>query len=297
MCQTERRLRRTRDFTIPSFFCKFASAKDHIGVGNQMAEQQIRFDDGAAYEQMMGIWSRSAGEIFLDWLAPPLGLRWIDIGCGNGAFTELLVERCSPVEVQGIDPSEGQLAFARTRSASRLAKFHQGDAMALPFADSSFDAAVMALVLVFVPDPAKGVSEMVRVVVPGGAVVTYMWDMLGGGFPSDPIYSEIQAMGIVPTRPPRMDASRMEALRGLWIGAGLEDVQTREITVHRTFVDFDDFWATSLKSPALRPTLAAMTSGDVETLISRVRARMPTDADGRITAGARAHAIRGRRPR
>ena len=47
--------------------------------------------------------------------------------------------------------------------------------MALPFADSSFDAAVMALVLVFVPDPAKGVSEMVRVVVPGGAVVTYMW--------------------------------------------------------------------------------------------------------------------------
>jgi ubiquinone/menaquinone biosynthesis C-methylase UbiE len=76
-----------------------------------MAEQQIRFDDGASYEQMMGIWSRSAGEIFLDWLVPPLGLRWIDIGCGNGAFTELLVERCSPSEVQGIDPSEGQLAL------------------------------------------------------------------------------------------------------------------------------------------------------------------------------------------
>src|SRR5215207_2105290 len=81
-----------------------------------------------------------------------------------GAFTELLVERCSPAEVQGIDPSEEQLAFARTRPAARLAKFHQGDAMALPFADSSFDAAVMALVLVFVADPAKGVSEMVRVV-------------------------------------------------------------------------------------------------------------------------------------
>jgi ubiquinone/menaquinone biosynthesis C-methylase UbiE len=268
-----------------------------LGQEIKMAEQQIRFDDGAGYEQMMGIWSRFAGEIFLDWLALPLGLRWIDIGCGNGAFTELLVERCSPVEVQGIDPSEGQLAFARTRPASRLAKFHQGDAMALPFADSSFDAAVMALVLVFVPDPVKGVSEMVRVVVPGGAVVTYMWDMLGGGFPLDPIYSEIQAMGILPTRPPRMDASRMEALRDLWIDAGLEDVQTREITVHRTFANFDDFWMTNLKSPALRPTVAAMKSGDVETLISRVRARLPADADGRITYGARAHAIRGRRPR
>ena len=95
-----------------------------------MVEQSIRFDDGAAYEQMMGIWSRFAGEIFLDWLAPPSGLRWIDIGCGNGAFTELLVERCAPVEVQGIDPSEGQLAFARTRPALRGAEFRQGDAMA-----------------------------------------------------------------------------------------------------------------------------------------------------------------------
>jgi ubiquinone/menaquinone biosynthesis C-methylase UbiE len=129
-----------------------------------MAEQAIRFDDGAAYEQMMGIWSRFAGEIFLDWLAPPSGLRWIDIGCGNGAFTELLVERCAPLEVQGIDPSEGQLAFARTRPAARVAEFSQGDAMVLPFPANRFDAAVMALVLVFVPDPAKGIGEMIRVV-------------------------------------------------------------------------------------------------------------------------------------
>ena len=89
----------------------------------------------------------------------------------------------------------------------------------------------------------------------------------------------------------------MEALRDLWIGAGLEDVQTREITVHRTFANFDDFWMTNLKSPALRPTVAAMKSGDVETLISRVRARLPADADGRITYGARAHAVSGRRPK
>jgi hypothetical protein len=94
-----------------------------------------------------------------------------------------------------------------------------------------------------------------------------------------------------------MDASRMEALRDLWIGAGLEDVQTREITVHRTFANFDNFWTTNLKSPALQPTVAAMKSGDVETLISRVRERLLADANGRITVGARAHAVRGRRPR
>ena len=93
-----------------------------------MAGGQIRFEDGAAYERMMGTWSRLAGAIFLDWLAPRSGLRWIDVGCGNGAFTELLVERCAPTEVQGIDPSEAQLAFARSRPAARIAEFRQGDA-------------------------------------------------------------------------------------------------------------------------------------------------------------------------
>src|SRR5215468_4859737 len=101
--------------------------------GTLMGETQIRFEDGAAYERNMGNWSQRAGSIFLDWLAAASDLKWIDVGCGNGAFTELLVERCAPVEVQGIDPSEGQLAFARTRPAARIAKFSRGDAMALPY--------------------------------------------------------------------------------------------------------------------------------------------------------------------
>jgi ubiquinone/menaquinone biosynthesis C-methylase UbiE len=262
-----------------------------------VAEQIIRFEDGAGYEQMMGIWSRLVGEDFLPWLAPSPGLRWIDVGCGNGAFTELLIERCAPVEVEGIDPSEGQLTFARTRPSARLAKFSKGDAMALPFATGSFDAAVMALVLVFIPDPRKGVDEMVRVVNPGGTVATYMWDMLGGGFPLDPIILEMRGMGLAPPRPPQMDASRMEALRNLWNAAGLKDVETRKITVHRTFKNFDDFWMTKLKAPSIGPTIAAMESRDVETLKNRVRARLPADAEGCISYGASAHAIKGHVPK
>jgi ubiquinone/menaquinone biosynthesis C-methylase UbiE len=261
-----------------------------------MTEQQIRFEDGAAYEQMMGIWSRFAGEIFLDWLAPPQGLHWIDVGCGNGAFTERLVERCAPAEVQGIDPSEGQLAFARTRPAVRMAEFQLGDAMALPFPADRFDAAVMALVLVFVPEPAKGIAEMVRVVRPGGIVAAYMWDMLGGGFPLDPLLIEMREMGLTAPRPPQREASRIEAMRDLWKGAGLEAVETREISVNRTYADFDEFWMTSMKSPSLGPTIAALPTAEVETLKSGVRARLPTDSDGRITHGARANAIKGRLP-
>ena len=117
--------------------------------------------------------------------------------------------------------------------------------------------------------------------------------MLGGGFPLDPILVEMRAMGLTPPRPPQMDASRMEALRDLWTGAGLEAVETREITVHRTFADFDDFWTTNMKAPSVGPTVATMASGDAETLKSRVRARLPADTEGRITYGARAHAIKG----
>ncbi len=261
-----------------------------------MAEQQIRFDDGASYERMMGIWSRLIGDVFIDWLAPRAGLQWVDIGCGSGALTELLIERCAPAEIQGIDPSEAQLAFARTRPAARMAEFRQGDAMALPFPEDRFDAAVMALVIFFVPEPAKGVAEMVRVVRPGGTVACYVWDILGGGMPAEPIHAEMRMMGLTPPRPPSVGASRIGALRELWTGAGLEAVEIREITVPRTFADFDDFWTTSVLAANVGPTVAAMASADVERLKARVQARLPSDAAGRITYGARANAVKGRMP-
>ena len=128
----------------------------------------IRFTNGAAYERYMGVWSRLAGETFLAWLAPATRLRWLDVGCGNGAFTEMLFERCAPASAEGIDPSGEQLAFARERLASQAAAFRSGDAMALPYGQDSFDAAVMPLVIFFVPEPSRGVAEMARVVHPGG---------------------------------------------------------------------------------------------------------------------------------
>jgi SAM-dependent methyltransferase len=261
-----------------------------------MAEPQIRFDDGAAYERMMGAWSRLAGGIFLGWLAPRAGLKWIDVGCGNGAITELIVAGNAPAEVQGIDPSDGQLAYARTRSGTQMAQFRNGDAMALPFAAGSFDVAVMALVIFFVPEPAKGVAEMVRVVAPGGSVAAYAWDMAGGGFPLQPIQTELKAMGFTPLRPPSAEASKIEILQQLWTDAGLVDVETRRIDVQRSFVDFDDFWTASTLGASLGPLLTSMAPDDVARLKTRVRAHLGEDSAGRITYAAWANAIKGRVP-
>jgi SAM-dependent methyltransferase len=262
-----------------------------------MAAQKIQFDDGATYDRMMGHWSRLVGEFFLDWLALEPGLRCVDVGCGNGAFSELLVERCAPREVHGIDPSADQIAFARERHKAQVAQFQEGDALAVPFAECSFDAALMALVIFLIPDPAKSVAEMTRIVRPGGVVATYAWDLLGGGSPTAPVQAEIRAAGFQPLRPASSDASRMDILRALWANAGLENIETREITVQRSFADFEEFWTTTAAAETITPVLAKMSPADVERVKARVRAKLSADTAGRITYESRANAIKGHVPK
>ena len=261
-----------------------------------MEQPQIRFDDGAAYEEFMGKSSRLTGDIFLQWLDPAPGGRWLDVGCGNGAFTELLVQRCSPAQVQGIDPSEGQLAFARTRLATGAAQFQLGSAMDLPFGDAAFDAAVMALVIFFVPDPARCVGEMARVVRPGGSVSAYAWDILGGGFPFSALQEEMAAMGSPPVWPPSVEASRIDAMEALWAGAGLVRIESRAISAQRTFADFDSFWKIAQSGPGIAARIAAMPPGDVQAVRDRLRARLSPDGAGRISVGSSANAIKGHVP-
>lgn len=261
-----------------------------------MAEPQIRFQDGAGYERMMGVWSRLAGAAFLDWLEPRKSLRWLDVGCGNGAFTELLVSRCAPSSVTGVDPSDAQLEFARARAGTRSVEYLKGDAMALPLADGSADAAVMALVLFFVPQPARGVAEMVRAVAPGGIVSAYAWDILGGGFPLAALQAEMRALDIPVLYPPSVEAAGTDHMTRLWTGAGLHDVQTTRITVERTFDNFADVWETSMLGSSVGATVRAQPAQVQHRLKERLRERLAPVADQPITLSARANAVRGTVP-
>jgi len=255
------------------------------------------FHDGKAYERLMGRWSQLVAPKFLDWLDPPKGLRWIDVGCGNGAFTEVLIAHAAPAAVTGIDPSDGQIDYARRRPGTAMAQFRVGDALALPFADNSFDAASMALVITFLADPVKAAREMARVVKPDGIVATYMWDIPGGGFPIRPLAEAMKSLGLGEPARPNVEASRRENLQAAWQQAGLRSIDTTVIRIRVAFADFDDFWNSS--SAPIGPSgkaLAEMPPSKVEQLKARLREQLPIAADGSIAYEAFANAVKGRVP-
>jgi SAM-dependent methyltransferase len=252
---------------------------------------QIRFDDGSTYERSIGEWSRLVGERFLDWLALGPGLRWLDVGCGTGVFSGLVAERAAPAAVNGVDPSAQQLAFARQRLAS--GDFREGNAMALPYSGGAFDAAAMALVIAFVPVPAKGVEEMVRVVRPGGTIAAYMWDY-GGALPHDPVPALAQAFGATFPRPPNTAVAELGTLRALWESAGLEKVEAVRFEVKRRFADFDDFWDATAAIASISPMLAQLSEAQLAKLKAQVRERVSDDPAGGVSRPASVNAVKGR---
>jgi SAM-dependent methyltransferase len=258
-----------------------------------MTEAPNLFADGKAYERLMGRWSKLAGEKFLDWLDAPKNLKWLDVGCGNGAFTEVLIARCSPAAVIGVDPSEGQLAYARGRPGTTRAEFRVADAQALPFADNSFDAATMALVIVFIPDPVKAARELVRVVRPGGVVATYMWEF-PDGFPLAPLAATMKDLGLTSPERPNVQASGRDAMRATWKEGGLTAIETEVIRIRVSFSSFDDFWdSNTVPVGPSGKALSELSPSSREQLKTRLRERLPIAADGSIAYEAFANAVKG----
>ena len=262
-----------------------------------MADDKQYFTDGAAYERFMGRWTRAAGTIFLDWVAPRTGARWLDIGCGTGVFTELVVDTCSPATVVAVDPAEPQIELARKKPIAQRADFRVADAQTLPFSDGAFDVVVSALVINFIPDRPRALAEMRRVCHPGGVIAGYVWDFAGQRSPNFPIRVGLNQVGAKPPPTPGTEDSRLEALTSLFAAGKLTDIVTKTIDVTMSFPDFNDFWQS--QTPSYSPTgkmIAALSQTDREKLIASVRSRLPAGADGSITYSARANAVKARVP-
>ncbi|NKC32394.1 class I SAM-dependent methyltransferase [Falsiroseomonas selenitidurans] len=91
----------------------------------------------------------------------------LDVGCGEGRFCRLL--RARGIAATGIDPTEALLEEARRRDPG--GDYRPGRAEALPAPDAAFDLVVSYLSLIDIPDAAAGITEMARVLAPGGRLL------------------------------------------------------------------------------------------------------------------------------
>lgn len=258
-----------------------------------MINQEIVYSDGGAYNKFMGVWSRIVGSKFLDWLSPEADQKWIDIGCGTGAFTEQILKVCEPQEVHGVDPSEAQLSFAQSQKSLERAYFQLGDAMDLPFDSDRFDVSTMALVIFFVPKPEKGLEEMKRVVRAGGLVSAYAWDIFDGGFPLEPIHSVLRMKGIEYPLPPSAEASRMEHLESLWNAASLSSIEGRKIICERSFENFEEFWGLTSSSTALQPVWKILDASEIADIRNSTKENLKIKDGENLTLSSWVNAIKG----
>lgn len=128
-----------------------------MGYGEEVLETELRAT------------AENSAAFLLPHLTP--GLRLLDFGCGSGSISVGLAEAVAPGEMYGVDMAEGQIELARSIAASQghdNAVFHVGDVTHLEFEDSFFDVAYCSNVLMHVPDTAAVLSEIKRVLKPGG---------------------------------------------------------------------------------------------------------------------------------
>lgn len=244
---------------------------------------------GDSYDAYMGRWSRHIAPRFLDLLAVPNSVDWLELGCGTGVLTKAIADRFDPGSVIAIDPSEGFVNFARQKLAGDRVSFRAGIALSLAgMPSASCDVAVSGLVLSFVPDRIAALREMKRLTRPGGTVAFYVWDYPGGGVEFlrafwtaatalDPKAADLTEDG-------RFPFCTEAGLLGLAKDAGLE--------ASSIFSDFDGYWQPFTLGAGPAPGYCASLPAEArERLRVRLSETLPRQHDGSISLKVRAWAV------
>jgi SAM-dependent methyltransferase len=196
---------------------------------------------GDKYDRFMGRYSRELAPRLAEFAGVEPGMAVVDVGCGPGALTEHLVERVGAGRVAAADPSEPFVAAATERAPS--ADVRQAAAEELPWEDDRFDSALSQLVVNFMRDADAGVSEMRRVVRPGGVVAACTWsygedmEMLRG------FWDAARRLDSgAPDEGSTMPYRSTEELVELWRRVGMSEVEPDHLSVATDYTGFDDLW-------------------------------------------------------
>jgi SAM-dependent methyltransferase len=197
---------------------------------------------GAAYDSFMGRYSRPLGVGFADAAGVVTGQEALDVGCGPGALTGVLVDRLGASVVAACDPSAPFVAECSARH--RGLDVRHASAESLPWGDASFDVALAQLVLHFVTDPLAAAGELRRVVRPSGTVGACVWDFDEGMEMLRSFWDA--ALTVDPAAPDEartMRFGRQGEIADLFAAAGLDDIDETTLQVSSVYDDFDELWS------------------------------------------------------
>jgi SAM-dependent methyltransferase len=252
---------------------------------------------GVAYERFMGRWSALLAHKFLTWFDIAPARTWLDVGCGTGSLTRLILESYQPKEIIAIDSSADFISHAQRSINDSSVHFRVGLAQALELDSNSIDVVVSGLVLNFVPQPKEAILEMQRVTKPGGKIGIFLWDYADG----------MQMMRYFWDAAVELDNNAREhdegirfpicqegQLESLVKEAGLRQVEATAIEIKTVFQNFDDYWQPFLGKVGAAPNyVASMNPEDIDKLEDKLRKLLPIAEDGSISLIARAWAVKG----
>jgi SAM-dependent methyltransferase len=194
----------------------------------------------AAYDRFMGRFSEPLAPLFADFAGVHAGQSALDVGCGPGALTTVLVGRLGAEAVTAVDPSESFVAAATERlPATRILR---GTAEDLPFPADGFDRCLAQLVVHFMADPPTGLREMGRVTREDGMVAACVWDHSGDGGPLSLFWRAARDVDPSVRTESHLPGSREGHLAELAGAAGLRDIVADRLVLRVRFEDFDDWW-------------------------------------------------------
>ncbi|MAU44418.1 MAG: SAM-dependent methyltransferase [Yangia sp.] len=254
---------------------------------------------GQSYEHYMGRWSRLVAARFLDWLEAPEGADWLELGCGTGALTSAILERCAPRTILATDASAAFVAHARQAIDDPRARFETATAQELPAGDGSVDVVTSGLVLNFVPDRVAGLAEMLRVLRPGGLLSFYVWDYPGGGIGFIDAFWKAAA-ALDPKAAALDEGARFpfcsaNGLAALCSDAGIGYAEITVIEIDTPFPGFEAFWQPFTLGAGPAPGYClSLPEEDRWALKSLLESQL--GPEGPAALRARAWAVKARRP-
>ena len=171
----------------------------------------------------------------LRWGGLRAGMRALDVGCGTGAVARVMAAIAVPAHVTAFDASAARIEQGRELAARAGLdlEFVRGDALALPFADGSFDFTWSRFLFEYLARPQQALSEMVRVTRPGGVVVLGDLDgQLDQIYPLDPRIAADLGEGIRLLEESGFDKVVGRKLYGWLHQAGLEKLAVKVQPYH-----------------------------------------------------------------